>query len=79
MSANPRDGRGTAFVRLMGQLSAREQAAVAAMMKQILDGQPAEDSGVEMFVELLGIPPAVARQKIRTALQNSSDWRTDLD
>jgi hypothetical protein len=78
MTAEPLNGREAAFLRTMRQMSPREQTAVGDAMQRMLDGQSAEDSGVEMFVEL-GKSPAQARREVRAAIRNESDWRKVLD
>jgi hypothetical protein len=49
-------------------------------LERLGDGQPAEDCGTEMFVEL-GWAPAAARQKARNLLGDDLDgneWRAAL-
>jgi hypothetical protein len=78
MTVEPRDGFEAVWLRIYRQLSPRERRAGFDAMLRRLDGQPLEDSMMEMLVEL-GDAPDEARRKVGEARANPSEWRKLLD
>jgi|HubBroStandDraft_6_1064221.scaffolds.fasta_scaffold1147594_2 hypothetical protein len=78
MTVEPRDGFEAVWLRIYRQLSPRERRAGFEAMDRMIDGQPLDDSMVEMLVEL-GDTPDEARRKVREARANPAEWRNLLD
>ena len=72
------DGLDAAILSTYRSLWPRQQRAFRDALLRSIDGEPLEDSFLEMFIEL-GDSPALARQKVAEAFQATSDWRTDLN
>jgi hypothetical protein len=77
----PQSGEEAAFLRVFRQLSPRQQEAALAAALRRLDGQPFQESMIEMLIEW-GDPPEVARatvKEVSAQRHHHVDWRTFLD